>query len=185
MPARSEPEGPVRMQERRVACVFRSFAACALMATALSVAGEALASPPALVVLEFNYLDTSGEPRDQQSEHAARLRDMREALGSRLAEDDRFRILPVPAFPDDRCVERTDCLLGAVREAGGDLVLAGAIQKISTMASQMWVGVFDARTGERVFFRQMSFRGDTDEAWRRATRYLAREVAGAKFEGAP
>jgi len=134
------------------------------------------ATPAPVVVLEFSYLDTSGEPRDQRAEHSARIKEVRESLGAQLEASGRFRSVPLPDFPTAACPENASCLLQEARQAGAELVLTGAVHKISTMASQMWVGMFDANTGERVFYRQMSFRGDTDEAWRRATAYLAREV---------
>lgn len=151
-----------------------------LAALALGQAQGSAAAPAALVVLEFGYLDTSGEQRDQRAEHAARLSEMRKSLGSQLSTGDRFRVVALPDHPTEACVENSSCLLGEAREAGADLVLTGTIHKISTMASQMWVGMFDAKTGERVFYRQMSFRGDTDEAWRRASAYLAREIAKSR-----
>ncbi len=152
------------------------FVVAVLAALAFGQAECSAATPAGLVVLEFGYLDTSGEPRDQRAEHAARLAEMRKSIGSRLSTGDLFRIVPLPDFPTETCRENASCLLKEARQSGADFVLTGTIHKISTMASQMWVGMFDAKTGERVFYRQISFRGDTDEAWRRASAYLAREI---------
>jgi hypothetical protein len=165
---------------------MRGFLYVAVLAASVAFgqAQDAAAAPAALVILEFGYLDTSGEPRDQRAEHAARLKEMRQSLGAQLEAKQSFRVVPLPDFPTESCPENTSCLLKEARQAGAELVLTGTIHKISTMASQMWVGMFDAETGERVFYRQMSFRGDTDEAWRRATAYLAREVARSRAAAA-
>jgi len=45
------------------------------------------------------------------------------------------------------------------------------------MESNVWMGVFEANDGKRVFFRQVTFRGDTDDAWRHAAAFLSREIA--------
>ena len=47
------------------------------------------------------------------------------------------------------------------------------------MELNVWMGVFEAGDGKRVFFRQVTFRGDTDDAWRHAAAFLSREIDGA------
>lgn len=140
----------------------------------------AQASPPAVAVLEFSYLDTSGEPRDQGAEHAARLAAQHADLQQALHASGKFRVVAFPSPPDEACRQSSDCLLGKAREAEADLVLTGAVQKISTMATQLWVGMFEVSTGKRIFYRQMNFRGDTDEAWRRASAFLARDLVRSR-----
>ena len=129
-----------------------------------------------LYVTPFGFFDTSGEPRDQKAEHAGRLATMARELGSDLERKGLFRIVPpqadAPSCPDGDTV----CILSRARQAGAALVLAGAVQKVSTMASSIWVGAFDAASGKRLFYRQLTFRGDTDEAWRHATSFLTQEI---------
>ena len=52
-------------------------------------------APPSvpIAVLDLVYVDTSGEPRDQTQEHAARVRRFSDALRSDLASSGRFRIV--------------------------------------------------------------------------------------------
>jgi Protein of unknown function (DUF2380) len=155
-------------------------AALLLMAVALAqpaaLAGETV---KALVALPFGYLDTSGEARDQKAVHAERLKAMSEDLTGHLQADGLYRI--VPATPgilacagNDR-----DCLLAEASKAGADLILTGAVHKTSSLISGIWIGVFDARDGKRVFYRQISFRGDTQEAWQHATDFVLRELKEA------
>ncbi|MGF1611784.1 MAG: DUF2380 domain-containing protein [Kiloniellales bacterium] len=145
------------------------------------LASEALAeaaAPSKLAIDDFVYLDTSGEPRDQTAEHAARLAAMAVALRGELAESGLFEVVALAADGDEAaCPEDGGaCVLARARDSGADLLLLGAVQKISTMATQVWVSAFDVATAERVFYRHLSFRGDTDEAWQRASRYLTREI---------
>jgi hypothetical protein len=39
------------------------------------------------------------------------------------------------------------------------------------------VKTIDAKTGSVLFDRRFTFRGDTDEAWRRAETFIAAEIA--------
>jgi hypothetical protein len=157
---------------------FRAFAAAfALLLPTTAFAAEA----PRLAVLPFSYLDTSFEPRDQSAEHARRLAAMVDDLRTQL-DDDLYAVLPAEAHaPAAACpAGDSECILKAVRAGGGELVLAGAVQKISTMATRVWVGVFDVATGAPVYQRELNFRGDTDEAWHRAALFVAEQVEAAE-----
>ena len=142
-----------------------------------------------LLLTPFGYLDTSGEPRDQSAEHARRLAAM-EAQTSRTSCRLRAFFTSSRRRKTRRPVRQgeTDCILEQARAAGAQLVLAGAVQKASTMESNVWMGVFEASDGKRVFFRQATFRGDTDDAWRHAAAFLSREIvdesAGGPVKGA-
>jgi hypothetical protein len=56
------------------------------------------ATPTRLSGLEFGFFDTSGEPRDQEAEHKARLAAMTETL---RAEIDKSDLVDVVALPND------------------------------------------------------------------------------------
>lgn len=73
---------------------------------------------------------------------------------------------------DDECGPK------AAGGAGADFVLAAAMQKASTMESNVWVGDFKADDGKRLFFRQLAFRRGADDARRHATAFLDREIEG-------
>jgi len=151
-----------------------------VLSALVSPASSAEASPPAVAVLEFSYLDTSDEPRDQSAEHAARLAAQQTDLETALKASGKYRVATFPSKPDEACRRKSECLLEKAGEAKADLVLTGALHKASTMETSMWVGMFEVPSGKRVFYRQMSFRGDTDEAWRRATAFLARDLAKSR-----
>src|ERR1700743_1085065 len=74
----------------------RSLLALALFGGALSAAPSASAAdadPIAIAVIDLDYIDTSGEVRDQRQEHAARIARFSEALRSDLARSGKFRIV--------------------------------------------------------------------------------------------
>src|SRR5215831_11107280 len=73
-------------------------AAHLLSGAALALAPPAAAAdgappPVPIAVLDLVYVDTSGEPRDQTQEHAARVRRFSDTLRSDLERSGRFRIV--------------------------------------------------------------------------------------------
>jgi len=93
-----------------------------------------------------------------------------------MGEHGSYRVVATPADLAACAATDSACILAAAQRAGVDLILTGAIQKVSTMATQLWAAVFDAGDGKRLFYRQLTFRGDTDQAWERATAFLAKEI---------
>jgi hypothetical protein len=149
-------------------------AASTSIASFAAQAQAASGSRAALAVLPFSFLDTTGEPRDQKAEHAARLAAVGEQLRTGLGSQ--FRIVAL-AGSDTSCQPGDSaCILARARQSGADIVLAGAVHKASTMLTRMWVGAFDVSTGKRLFYRDLNFRGDNDESYRRATAFLVGEI---------
>jgi hypothetical protein len=153
----------------RLACVL-------VLASVVAPVTRAATAEETLLLTPFGYLDTSGEPRDQTAEHARRLAAMETQIKDSLQAKGLFRIVAPPQGAPPCPQGESDCILEQARNAGAKLVLAGAVQKASTMESNVWMGVFEAGDGKRVFFRQATFRGDTDDAWRHAAAFLSREI---------
>jgi hypothetical protein len=176
----------IRVATRRAHFIAAIFAASIAMCTVRARAEDA--TPTRLTVLEFGFFDTSGETRDQEAEHKARLAAMTETLRAEIDKSDLVDIVALPDDTVDPCAgigpddpaydpERDpQCVLARARRHGIDIVLTGVVQKASTMESQMWVSGYDTATTQRVFYRNLSFRGDTDEAWHRASLFLARQI---------
>jgi hypothetical protein len=61
------------------------------------------------------------------------------------------------------------------RELGADLELTGVVQKVSNLILNISMYLRDAHTGGLVLVANADMRGNTDESWSRATRYLIRE----------
>jgi hypothetical protein len=165
--------------------------AALVLALTVPAAQTAGAEPPRrLLVLDFEILDTSGEPIDHRAEHARRLRLVRDSIAQELADAKIYTIV-------DREVVRAEldailarqylrscngCERDLARRAGADLVMFGGFHKVSTLIGRMEIAIRDANTGEIVYARTFGFRGDTDEAWLRATRFFLDELS--RSEGA-
>ena len=143
-------------------------------------ATDGAAEPVAIAVLDFDYIDTSGEVRDQRQEHAARLQRFANALRNDLAQTGKFRIVSpqcgaAPCAADS--LEPAE-LAARARAAGARLMLLGGIHKQSTLIQWAKVQAVEVRNERVVLDKLYTFRGDTDEAWERAEAFVAREVAG-------
>jgi len=136
-------------------------------------------SPVAIAVPDLVYVDTSGEPRDQTQEHAARIRRFSDALRGDLERNGKFRIVTPQcgAAPCAASAEPSE-LVARAREAGAKLVLIGGVHKQSTLIQWAKLQAVDVESGRPVLDKLLTFRGDTDEAWERAETFAARELAG-------
>ncbi len=92
---------------------------------ALADASASVGQPVPIAVVDFNYIDTSGEPQDQSAAHQKRLHALMLALRSELAEKGDYRLVPIECRPGPCSVARSDSpdLLAAVREAGARILL--------------------------------------------------------------
>jgi uncharacterized protein DUF2380 len=132
---------------------------------------------PAVMVADFSYVDTSGEPVDQSAAHQRRLQAFMVALRSELAADRRLRLVDPSCAP--ACVadaSATDALRHVATEAGAQIVVIGGIQKTSTLVQWARTAAVDVATNRVVFEKMYTFRGDDDEAWRRAEIFVSREL---------
>ena len=61
-------------------------------------------------------------------------------------------------------------------------MIIGIVQKASTLVQLVWTAAIDT-TAQRVVFRRFfTFRGDNDEAWQRAERFVSEEVRDRLLE---
>jgi hypothetical protein len=127
----------------------------------------------AVAVIDFAYVDTSGEPRDQIREHEARLAGFMAAVRANLAKSGAYRVV-APKCASEPCSVNTpgENLLAAARAAGADIVLVGGVHKMSTLVQWAEIESFDAASGRSLGKKLFTFRGDSDEAWRRAEKFI-------------
>ncbi|WP_019173229.1 DUF2380 domain-containing protein [Pseudaminobacter salicylatoxidans] len=162
---------------RRLAASLSLVGALLLCATALTLA-RAAENPPSLAVAGFFLVDTSGEQRDQTAEHDARLVRFDAIMQDELSQSGRFTLKQMTC-PDPRCSGRSMTLaqlLASARETDARFLAIGAVEKMSTLVLWARLEVYDVASGQMVFNRLFTFRGDNDEAWRRAADYVAREL---------
>ena len=144
-----------------------------------ATAGHALA----VSVDDFIYIDTSNEPTDQTAAHEKRLWAFMTALRDDVTADRRFEL--APSSCTSNCPTVGPALgdrLRAASQAGTQIVIIGIVHKVSTLVQNARIAAIDT-TSQRVLFRKLfTFRGDNDEAWQRAERFVSEEVRDRLLE---
>lgn len=130
-----------------------------------------------IAVVDFDYTDGSGEVRDQREEHQLRLAAFMTALRADLQARANLRVV-TPSCQPAACASGTtrDDLVAAARQAGATILLTGGIHKMSTLVQWANAEAIDTATGRVLFHKLFSFRGDNDDAWRRAESFIANEI---------
>lgn len=128
-----------------------------------------------LVILPVKLLDTSHEVKDQTEQHDRRLDLMAQILADDLAGGRVSREHLASACPR----ETTECLVTTLRDGGTRRGLFVVVQKSSTLILQVFASLVDLETEKLVTHAELNFRGDNDEAWRRAARFLAGKLREA------
>jgi hypothetical protein len=145
---------------------------CTLTSSAQSV------EPVTLAIADFDYLDTSGETKDQAAAHAERLKSFTRLLGDELSAAGKYQIvaLSCPKAPCSAGAMDAQSLTDAARQSGARLLLYGGIHKMSTLVQVGKAQVADLATDQVIYDRTITFRGDDDNAWKRASEFLAEDL---------
>jgi hypothetical protein len=161
----------------------RNAAAIALVTAAVlcTVSGRyshAQGAMPVLAVAELQYVDTSGEVIDQTADHVRRRREFEASLRSDLVKSGKMRDVGLDCPPNACSVADIDFdrLLGKAQAAGASHLLIGAVHKMSTLVQQAKFNIIDVKSRKVVFDRYVTFRGDSDQAWRRAESFVASQI---------
>jgi hypothetical protein len=150
-----------------------------LAALVAAMPGLAHADSIPLGLTTFTFTDTSGEVRDQKSDHDRRLASFFETLKGELGRSGKFQMADI-ACADAQC--RPDETVEKAKAEGARYVLFGGLQKTSSLVLWARVDVVDSTTSKVVLTRLITFRGDTDEAWFRTARFIGRAINGG-FDG--
>lgn len=140
--------------------------------------------PPVLAVAEIEYIDTSGEVIDQSADHLRRLRAFEASLRTDLSASGKMRSVDLDCPPNACSVGDLDAgqLLGKAQAAGADFLLIGSVHKMSTLVQWAKFDLIDVKARNVVFDRLVTFRGDNDEAWRRAESFIVRQIRDREAE---
>lgn len=156
--------------------------------TGLFAAAPAWAkSPPSLLIMPLNWVDTSGEMPSHAKEHAERLKELATYLSGSLAQTGIYASIdPAPIAADIARVHAAQplnacngCERDLAKVVHADRVLVGEIDKVSTLIGSMRLNIIDVATGRVAFARVLGFRGDTDAAWQHAVQFFVRDLAAA------
>jgi hypothetical protein len=134
--------------------------------------------PVTLAIADFDYLDTSGETQDQAAAHAERLKNFTRLLGDALSATGKYQIvaLTCPKPPCSANALDAQSLTDAARQSGARLLLYGGIHKMSTLVQFGKAQVADLESDQVIYDRTITFRGDDDKAWKRASEFLAEDL---------
>ncbi|MCI0598142.1 MAG: DUF3280 domain-containing protein [Beijerinckiaceae bacterium] len=137
----------------------------------------------ALAIVDFSYNDTSGEPADQRAIHRTRLVAFMQSIIDDLTRGGKYRLVSLACGPDPCSITQTPSaqIIDKASKAGARLLLFGGIHKMSTLIQWAKVQAVDLKTEKLVFDRLFTFRGDTDEAWRRAEAFVVEQMAALDF----
>jgi hypothetical protein len=154
---------------------MRNIRAIALLALAPC---HALAAPARIAVADFTYTDSSGEPTDQRAAHATRLAALKTMLIAGLTHSGVYSASAL-SCPQPPC--SVDTLDGGQMTAlaqaqHAQYVVFGGVQKISTLIEFGRVDIMNAATGKSALSETISFRGDSDDAWRHAADFVVEEL---------
>ncbi len=128
-----------------------------------------------VAIMPVKMLDTSGEARDQQADHDRRTALIAQAIAAELDG-----AVTIDAAEVATCQpETTECLLALARDRGADRALFVVAQKTSTLILQLFANLADTSDGRLILNRDLNFRGDNDDAWRRAGQFLGRQMRDA------
>jgi hypothetical protein len=129
-----------------------------------------------VAVADFDYVDTSGEVRDQRAEHEARLQTFMRAIRDDLAGSGQYRIVPLVCSQAPCPTSGSTELMKDARSSGATLLLYGGIHKESTLIQWMKVEAVEVESGKPLFNRLITFRGDSDDSWRRSEQFLIKQL---------
>jgi hypothetical protein len=149
------------------------------------------AEPPRLAVFDFEMIDTSlqGQVYGPRADERDRLLRTADQVRKELGESGKFQILdimPVNAAAHQSNLQACGgCDVKLAQQLNADLEITGVVQKVSNLILNINVYLRDVHTGNLVTGASVDMRGNTDESWSRATRYLIRERLLAPSYSAP
>jgi hypothetical protein len=163
-----------RMMEMKVHAMI-----AAAMVGAVLAASPVRADPAIPVaVANFDFSDTSGEPVDQSETHERRLRQLSEFLREQLAASGRLKLMNLPC-EDARCTATDpgfEALASQAKQVGARFIVIGIVEKTSTLIGWVKYSVLNVEDQRAVCGELITYRGDTDESWRRAAKFSAGQI---------
>jgi hypothetical protein len=128
-----------------------------------------------VAIADFDNDDTAGEDSARNAQHAARVDAFAGLLRDNLTSHGKYKIvsLTCPASSCSAGSVPPDDLLQAARRAGARVLIYGGVHKTSTLVQWALMQAVDLQQGKLILDRRFTFRGDTDEAFRRAAAFMA------------
>lgn len=149
-----------------------------IMTSGDPVAWAGSATPQPIAVANFDFFDTSGEPKDQSVDHRKRLVAFGDKLRQQLVASGRFVAVSLPC-QSDRCSVSDPgfrMLSQLAKQNGARYLVIGGLKKMSTLVGWVEYSVLRVDDSRSVCDRLITYRGDTDESWDRAARFSADQI---------
>ena len=138
-----------------------------------------------IAVLDFELVDDQNNPLTKAAQEV-RLRDATLQLRRELAE--RRLYVVVDQAPSQTLQDRMrsqqdflyrcdDCAAQVGKLLGVDLVMTPWVQKVSELILNLNVQIYDVTADKVAFSKSVDMRGNEDQSWTRAVRYLVRDMA--------
>jgi hypothetical protein len=145
----------------------------------IAAAGAEDKRPIKLAVFDIELDDFSagGPIAGESAEETARLRRMTLLARELLAQSGLFEIVDVSGSTSQMVKDHwlrkcNGCDAEIARDLGADMSFVGFFRKISVMEQYLEFRIRDVRSGELRNVSQTDLRGETDESWSRALKYL-------------
>jgi len=143
---------------------------------------RAQSSPPfklAVFDIELDDFTAGGPIAGESPEETARLHRMTALARELLTQSGLFDIIDGSAATDQRVKDHwlrkcNGCDADIARTLGADLSFVCFFRKVSVMEQYLELRIRDARTGELAHISQTDLRGETDQSWTRALKFLMR-----------
>lgn len=170
------------MALKRIVSAFSGAASRGALVAMLAIS-PARAEPVPIAVLDFQYSDTSGEAKDQTADHERRRQGFVRELRRDLEQSGAYRVVALDCGGPPCTVAELlpQELFDAAKKAGARLVLYGGVHKMSTLVQWARVQLVDVEKNKVLDDRHLSFRGDSDDAWRRAEQFVAKQIIGQRL----
>jgi hypothetical protein len=138
-----------------------------------------------IAVLQIELLDDQNNPATKAAQEV-RLRDALLQLREELRARGLYRVVdpgPTQVLQESLRAQQEffyrcdDCAAQVGQQLGVDLVMTPWVQKVSELILNFNVQIFDVPAGKVIFSKSVDMRGNADESWTRAIRYLVRDMA--------
>ena len=169
---------------RSPVCLSRPSPLVAYAAFALAALSSGTASAePTVAIAGFDYSDTSGEIASQASNHETRLALLSATVLEELGKE-RIPAMSVTCGnpPCSAGAMGMEDLLAAAKNQGSKYLVYGGIHKMSTLIQWVKIEMVDLAAGKVIASQLLSLRGDTEEAYRRAGRFVSKMVVQSRLQ---
>ncbi len=147
------------------------------------------AALPRVAVFDFEIIDNSldGSIYGTASAEKERLQRLGEQLRKALADSGRFEIADIGPVEEAARASNLQACGGCdadfAKKIGANLSITGMVQKVSNLILNINIYVRDVASGNLIKVMSADMRGNTDESWSRALRWLIKNrLLTADFE---